>query len=338
MTEQTDYIEPPEQGVYPDVPMDTYHRWDACSQSQLKKLAESPAHLEAYRREAFDDTESLKLGRIIHFAILQPDLFDERFTVLGRCQATKGDGDQCTYNAKYVTADGMHLCGTHGSEEQHDDSIHVVKEKQMDVVERIRESVRNSDKVKDLIHVDGRKPEFSIVWEDTHWCDKHEKGEGERECDQCITCRARFDQYTDQIPGGAAVDVKSTSRGADWQSFRKQIGRHKYYWQEVFYRRGIEELGRDLDKFVFVAVETNEPFGVAPYMIDDKQALTDAEGTINDLLYEYRACMTNERFPYTPDKVRGISVPDWESDEMDRIRDEIASEFLPVIEQGGQDE
>ena len=44
----------PEPGIYPGVPMDEYLGWDCASNSRLRRLRRSPAHLKAY----LDDVEA----------------------------------------------------------------------------------------------------------------------------------------------------------------------------------------------------------------------------------------------------------------------------------------
>src|SRR5262245_8459627 len=69
----------PDPGVYPNVPMEAYHRWNAVSNSRLTKLDRSPAHLLAYLTEPPEDTKATAEGRAIHCAVLEPDDFVNRY-------------------------------------------------------------------------------------------------------------------------------------------------------------------------------------------------------------------------------------------------------------------
>ena len=305
-------IEPPEQGVYPDVPMDTYHRWDAASSSQLNKLSKSPAHLRAYRDEEYEETEALSLGRIIHKAVLEPELFEEQFTVLGQCEATKGDGERCSYSAKYVTPDHEHLCGTHGSEDQQDESVKTVKEDHMETARGIIDSIEQSDSAKAMLRGAGES-EYSYTWVDPK---------------TGVKCKARMDRYSPEVPGGAIVDLKTT-RDASPDRFRKDIFNYTYYLQAALYLRGAQALDRDLDHFVIVAVEKKPPYGVQVYRISD--ALTkEVKGQLNDLLYLYSACMENDEWPGYPDEIRDISVPSWAHDKIEDQRNEIVNHIRRI--------
>jgi exodeoxyribonuclease VIII len=82
-------------GLWPGVPAEEYHAWDAASNSRLTRLLRSPAHLRAYMDEQPERTPALVLGDAIHKAILEPDLFPRLYAVAGQCAATIGSGKRC---------------------------------------------------------------------------------------------------------------------------------------------------------------------------------------------------------------------------------------------------
>lgn len=103
----------PEVGIYEDVPADTYHAWDAASNSRLSHLLRSPAHCREAIDNPPDPTPAQILGTAAHYCILEPDLFEQRYTVPGRCEATKRDGQRCT-NVGVVCRNGEWFCGVRG--------------------------------------------------------------------------------------------------------------------------------------------------------------------------------------------------------------------------------
>lgn len=318
MTDKID-VNDPEPGVFEDVPMDVYHEIDAASNTRLSKLRQSPAHLRAYLDKEEEETKALRLGRIIHKAVLEPELFEDQFTVLGACQATKGSGEPCTNSAKYVTPDGQ-LCGVHGDAEDHDESVNVVKDSEMETARGIQESVEQSPPAREMIMKDPGVSEYTMIWE-------------EPDVDGLI-CKARIDRYAPHVPGdedgpdGAAVDLKTT-RDASPESFRKAIFNYGYFRQAAHYLRGAEVLGRELGHFVIVAAEKNPPYGVRTYRVSD--GLTDdVIGQLKDLYHLYAACMEHDRWPGYPDKVQDISVPGWAKDKIEDQRNEVVEHLRRV--------
>ena len=59
-----------------------YYQIDAISASGLKALKKSPAHYRAMVDEPYETTPGQILGSATHCAILEPELFDTRYTVM----------------------------------------------------------------------------------------------------------------------------------------------------------------------------------------------------------------------------------------------------------------
>jgi hypothetical protein len=72
-----------ETGVYEDVPAEIYHLWPYASNSNLGKLARSPLHCwdAMYGEQDDDDTKAKGVGTAAHAALLEPELFAERYIV-----------------------------------------------------------------------------------------------------------------------------------------------------------------------------------------------------------------------------------------------------------------
>ena len=60
---------------FPIIPFDQYQAVDAVNWSTLRALRDSPAHYQAALARPREDTDSLRLGRGIHTAILEPHRF-----------------------------------------------------------------------------------------------------------------------------------------------------------------------------------------------------------------------------------------------------------------------
>ena len=69
-----------------DIPEDEYHELPYISNSDISLVLRSPAHYYANRvdpeREPEEPTPQMLDGRALHTAILEPELYKERFVVL----------------------------------------------------------------------------------------------------------------------------------------------------------------------------------------------------------------------------------------------------------------
>lgn len=305
-------IDPPEPGVYPDVPMEEYHKWDAASNSQLTRLAKSPAHLKAYLDGYEKKSNALRLGRLIHKAILEPEDFHKNYNVLGDCEDTYNSGDPCTNPAKRITPRGQ-FCGMHSDEEDALEGVHVVSSDKMETVMGMKNSINRKKSARKFLRGEG-KSEYTLVWRDP------EIG---------VMCKARMDRYSPAVPGGAISDLKTT-RDASPRAFRRTIWKYKYYLQGMLYLRGADALGLDLSKFVIVACEKDPPYCVMTYILNKDVIKETTERELYDLLYSYKACKENNKWPGYPDKPFKIGLPKWAYDKIEEDSNRRAKQLEEV--------
>lgn len=283
-------------GIHPATPMEDYHRWPAASNSRLTKLRRSPAHLKACLEQPPEDTQALMIGRAIHCAILEPDVFDARYTVAQQCGATKrGDGQRCTNAGILYSSTLGWLCGVHlkGAPAGIDASRVVLTETDYATCLGIRDSAFRHPSACALLSAEGR-PELSALWTDPQLG---------------IPCKARFDYHTPVFAGGAIVDVKST-KDAGRREFERSIFTLGYHRQAAFYLDGASVLHLDADHFVFVAVEKEPPYAVATYRLTEG-ALDAGREQLRPLLQRYAECSLLGTWPAYADDIQDIALPDW---------------------------
>lgn len=326
--------EPPEPGIYRNVPPEEYHKWHACSNSQISKLLKSPAHLKAYLEDDSDDTSTQRLGRQVHAAALEPDRFDDKYETIGACQGTTNAGKQCSYNGKVLRM-GESYCNTHDplenveykgggwyelpngqcvrgkenlkefKEEIKEKGPDPISEKNKDICDGIRRSLKNNAAADSLLYGDG-DIELTIVWRDPM---------------SGVMCKGRFDRYSDEIPGGAIVDLKTT-RNAEPESFKKSVFNYGYHRQGAMYLMGADAVGIDAEDFAILAVEKEPPFGVMPYRLSDV-TVRDAGETVQTAIQLWGDCMRTGNFPGYPDTVKELALPAWASDEVESNKDKL---------------
>lgn len=83
---------------------------------------------------------------------------------------------------------------------------------------------------------------------------------------ESVPVRCRPDYYIEDR--GIIVDVKTTA-DASKDGFVKSIANFGYHIQAAFYMDTLRSLGMRADKFMFVAIETKEPFMIGLYELDE---------------------------------------------------------------------
>lgn len=81
-----------------------------------------------------------------------------------------------------------------------------------------------------------------------------------------VPVRCRPDYYIEDK--GIIVDVKTTA-DASKDGFTKSVANFGYHIQNAFYIDTMRSLGLKADKFMFVAIETKEPFMIGLYELDE---------------------------------------------------------------------
>ena len=117
---------------------------------------------------------------------------------------------------------------------------------------------------------------------------------------------------TDLYKPGHPVDLKTTASldVGDFINFERSFWKLGYHRQAAWYKMVLERCGEKVEDFHFIAVETQEPFGVVVYRVsDDAMRIGDEENArdLADLVECYRTGI----WPNKPQDVQEISVPDW---------------------------
>lgn len=266
----------PEPGIYPDVPAETYHAWDAASNSRLSLLNRSPAHLKEYLDNGREDTEAFRIGRAFHAAVLEPDLFATRYAV-----ASHG----CDRRNKAGKDEWAAL------EAQYGDGFVLKHHEHADIV-RMRDSVLLHPRAKKLFRGEGRN-ELSIVWDDP------ETG---------VRCKMRADRYHPTLtPGGCIADLKST-RDASRRAFERSAYDTGIYRQGAMYLTGANANGLHAEHFAVIAVEKEPPYCVQGFVATPGM-LSAGEEQLKVLLRTYAKCKETGRWPGYAENFQPLDLP-----------------------------
>lgn len=258
---------PPQPGAYAGVPFDIYQTSEGVSVSMLKRFAEAP--IKATIRA--DETPALRLGSLIHCAVLEPHRVNERYVVtdLDR-RGTKA------WEAAVEAASGREL----------------VKRADWEAARRIRDAVHAHPIARDLLTPD-------LLVEQSLWWTDAETG---------VLCRGRPDGVLPTLK--VVVDVKSTA-DAGREDFGRACANYRYHWQEAFYRAGVQAaFGWEPDAFVFIAVEKEPPYLVAAYEIDPYAVMRGQE-QVRETLRRYDECRRAGQWPGYSEALERLYLPEW---------------------------
>ena len=292
----------PEPGVYPGVPAETYHRWDAPSNSLLKLGERSALHMRFAMLEPMDPTKYMHEGTALHTLVLEPHLYAELVVVKSQCAAEKKSGDQCS-NEGNRYRDGHWFCGVKGHDPEPDalddgTAGHVVlSEEAAGNVESTAQAVLEHPVVAKLLV--GAERELSIVWDDPTT--------GQR-------CKARLDIWNPDL--AMIGDIKKV-QDASPDAFPRDFYNRRYYRQAAMYEDAVIYAGLApmVDAVKFIAAELEPPHGAKVYDVD-RDALRLGHEEYTALLRLYRDCVVNGAWPGYHEEPEMLSLPAWAAREI----------------------
>ena len=255
-----------------DMPASVYHAAEALSASGAKLLLRSPAHYLAAKAAPKEPTPAMRLGTLTHALILEPETFDAEFAVMPKF-------------------DRRTTIGKKAAEEFEQDHAGktIVDEVSYEKAKAIAASVRRHPLVAAGL-ADGNA-EVSLFW------DQHG-----------VPCKARCDYMT----GSTILDVK-TCADASPEGFARQIANFQYHLQAAHYAAGFREVvGWDLDRFIFIAVESDAPHAVGVYSLDAR-SLQSGRLLMERAAAAYRTALAQPKDApaFYSDMLVEISVPSW---------------------------
>lgn len=212
-----------------DIPSQEYHELpDSVSCSGLKHLLRSPAHYQAYLEAPFD--EKPNLGVALHCAVLEPDVFEQRYTVYrGGRRGTKAFEAFAEQNKGKVILNETEWIQVHG----------------------MVGGLMTYDDFPLWAALQSARREMSIFWTDA------ETG---------VRCRIRLDALQ---PRFAIFDLKTTT-DARPDFFIKQATKLDYDVQAAMYTEGAFQFLGERLPFYFAAIEEDRPHGIWLHEADEE--------------------------------------------------------------------
>lgn len=251
-----------------------YQALPGLNQSMLGAIKSCPAKFKWLLATERKDTDALRLGRAIHTAVFQPELFNAEFIALPEGidrRTSKGKADY----AQFVADNG------HKSILKPDDF-----NRALEVATEVRCNPHALRLISDS-HV-----ELSLDWEDSA---------------TGVKCKGRIDCYNEEL--GIVIDLKTTQDASRF-GFPKKLYGYGYHRQAAWYLEGLRAHGEHPRHFVFIAVETAPPYSLGLYRLtDDVLSLSKAENEA--LIRKYAECVRTDSWPGYTEGIEDISIPEY---------------------------
>lgn len=288
----------PKDGIYPGIPFEEYHRWNAASNSRLKDMDRSPAYCQERMTNPSESTPAQFEGTATHAALFEPKSFDARYVVVGTCAATTKAGAPCG-NAANRVIDGEGYCGLrgHAPDGAPDPRIALTEEQHDAILARVASCValpRVARLLDSLVH-----RELSILWTDP------ETG---------AACKARIDGLAVVGDRRILIDAKRT-KDAHPDDFPKAMFNQGIHRQLAWYARGLASVGEPVTDSLVLTMQDDAPFEAYLYRPLDA-VLTFGHRENARALSAYVECLRSGEWPAGPDKVLNVDLPEWAKQKM----------------------
>jgi exodeoxyribonuclease VIII len=266
-------------GVFYDMIEQEYRGQTAIAGSDAKHILppKTPAHYAAHmagetRREP---SKAMMLGTMAHVAVLEPHKLDTAFV-----EKPEGkDGD-------FRTKEGKEWKAKMGN-------TPILDADEARAVRGIRDSIAANKAARELLAE--TQSEVALFAE-------HRTG---------LWIKGRVDalKVVDDMES-VIVDVKTTSAGADYNTFSRQAASLNYHVSAAWYCHLAGLNGLPPARFYWIAVETSAPFAVAVYEIHP-DALDLGVGLMNDALELIAQCEDDGVWPGYAPEVQCLNLPSW---------------------------
>lgn len=254
-----------------NLPASEYHQIRALSASTAKQLLKSPAHYLASLANPKEPTAAMRLGTLCHTLVFEPDNFAKEFAIMPKV-------DKRTKFGKEAAA----------SFEADNEGKIILDEYQYEKARAIADSALAHPLVTE--YMTGGDAEVTMLWEQ-----------------YAIPCKARVDY----LCGDVIFDLK-TCQDASPEGFARQIGAFQYHLQAAHYANGYQAItGKPLDRFVFIAVESEPPYATGVYVINST-GLQSGRGFMAKAAKAFKQAQQPEKVKatYSPDLVE-LNLPNW---------------------------
>jgi hypothetical protein len=266
-------------GVFYDMLEQEYRAQTAIAGSDAKHILppKTPSHYAAHMagETKREPSRAMLLGTMAHLAVLEPAKLDTAF--VEKPEGKEGD---------FRTKEGKEWKAKMGA-------TPILDQDEARAVRGIRDSIAAHDAAKALLA--GCDSEVAMFAE-------HRTG---------LWIKGRVDALKVESDNEAViVDVKTTSAGADYNTFSRQAASLNYHVSAAWYCHLAGLNGLPPARFYWIAVEVAPPYAVAVYEIHP-DALDLGVGMMNDALELIAQCEDAGVWPGYAPEVQCLNLPSW---------------------------
>jgi len=264
-------------GLFYDMPEGDYRSAQAIAGSDAKHILppKTPSHYAAHMagETKREPSKSMTLGVVSHVAVLEPKKLDTAFV-------EKPEG------IDFRTKAGKEWRESNGS-------TPILDADEARAVRGIRDSIAANKAAKELLAETQSEVALFAEHRSGLWIKGRVDALKVVDDMQCVIC-----------------DVKTTSAGADYNTFSRQAASLNYHVSAAWYCHLAGLNGLPPCRFYWIAVETSAPFAVAVYEIHP-DALDLGVGLMNDALGLIAQCEDDGVWPGYAPEVQCLNLPSW---------------------------
>lgn len=248
-----------------------YQRIDAVHKSTLVEMERSPAHYRWAVDHPKEATESMALGKAFHTLVLEPELFKQQYYVAAeKVRRATKKWDELEVEAAGRT---------------------ILKPDEFSELNAMASAIAAHPEARRCLDA-CKLHETSLSWTDLSTGEK---------------CKMRADALS--LPDNVVIDLKTTV-DASPLGFERAIIAYKYHWQAAMYCDGLEAYAKKPFTFVFIAVESEAPWGVGVYILG-AEMLENGRRGYKAALQKVAECKAKNSWPCYSDICLELSGPEW---------------------------
>lgn len=276
---------PPEefvaQGLWEGIPYDYYEQMPGHRKTNLWRLIElTPAHYRYYTRKPPNPTPSMILGRACHMAVLEPDQFERDFAEVP--SKLRWHGRQYNWgNNKATRAYRAHLEAK---------GVTLLTPRQAKMVKGCYKAAWRRPRLRRLLETSMH--EVTIQWR----------------TDEGLLLKSRLDIWQPETQ--TDVDLKFV-HDVSPRAMSAAAYRYGYYVQAYLHHWMLTGLGYKPKLPGFVAIETEPPHTVQPYVIDDPMDWDLARIHTRELVSLVTRCEHTGHWPGWPQDYASLPLPSY---------------------------
>lgn len=266
-------------GIQQDVEAADYHRAIGITKSGLMMLRKSPAHYWNWlNSESEPATPAMALGTATHTLLFEPERWSKDIIVVPEDAPKKATKAQI--EAKNPSADAVASMKWWDDFNKKCEGKCLINQEQMIQAKGMVNAVLACDEIMPLLRHKSAKTELSIS--------AIEKIDG-----LDIKCKMRCDMLTED--GKTILDLK-TCVDSSYDEFSRSFMSNGYWMQAAHYIATARLAGVPVERFIFIAVEKEQPHCVSLYQLND-DSLKRAFAIRERLLKVLAQCSATGKYP-----------------------------------------